>query len=99
MRHSGGGTPDPIPNSVVSTHIALQVGNLLSGAVVVEAVFGWPGLGLLTLSAITNHDYLTVQAALLLFVVVYVLINLLVDVFYAVVDPRVRAGFAGRDTT
>jgi peptide/nickel transport system permease protein len=83
----------------ISTHIALQVGNLLSGAVVVEAVFGWPGLGLLTLSAITNHDYLTVQATLLLFVVVYVFINLLVDVFYAVVDPRVRAGFSERGTT
>lgn len=83
----------------ISTHIALQVGNLLSGAVVVEAVFGWPGLGLLTLSAITDHDYLAVQATLLLFVVVYVLINLLVDVFYAVVDPRVRVGFAERDTT
>jgi peptide/nickel transport system permease protein len=83
----------------ISTHVAIQVGHLLSGAVVVESIFGWPGLGLLTLSAITNHDYLTVQATLLLFVVVCVLINLLVDLFYAVVDPRVRVGLVERSTT
>lgn len=83
----------------ISTQIGLQVGNLLSGAVIIETVFGWPGLGLLTLRAITNHDYLTVQATLLLFVVVYVLINLLVDIFYAVVDPRIRAGLAVRRTS
>jgi peptide/nickel transport system permease protein len=83
----------------ISTHIALQGGNLLSGAVIVEAVFGWPGLGLLTLNALSNYDYVTVQATLLLFVVVYVIINMLVDLFYAVVDPRVRVGAPTRSTT
>lgn len=83
----------------ISTHIALQGGNLLSGAVIVEAVFGWPGLGLLTLNALSNYDYVTVQATLLLFVVVYVIINTLVDFFYAVVDPRVRVGASRRSTT
>lgn len=74
----------------ILTVIALQVGNLLGGAVVTEAIFDFPGVGQLILYAVTTKDYPVVQGALLLLVGVFVLINLLTDVGYAVLDPRVR---------
>jgi len=76
----------------VLTVIALQVGNLLGGAVVTESIFDYPGVGQLVLYAVTSKDYAVVQGTLLLLVFVFVLINLLTDLAYAVLDPRVRYG-------
>lgn len=76
----------------VVTIIGLQFGGLLAGAIVTEKVFNWPGLGTLLLTAIEKRDYNTVRATVLLFTFTYVLVNLLTDLAYAAVDPRVRVG-------
>ena len=74
----------------VSTTIGLQVGLLLAGAVLTERVFVWGGIGTLLADAITERDYPRLQALLLLGALVYLLVNLLVDLSYAIIDPRVR---------
>jgi peptide/nickel transport system permease protein len=74
----------------VVTLLGLQFGRLLGGAVVTESVFSWPGLGRLIRDSIGNRDYAVVQATLLLLVVTFILINLLTDVLYGVLDPRIR---------
>jgi peptide/nickel transport system permease protein len=80
----------------VVTVFGLQAGYLLGGAVVVESVFAWPGLGRLIVESAGNRDYTTVQGALLVFVGVFFLVNLLTDLAYAWIDPRVRLGTGGR---
>jgi peptide/nickel transport system permease protein len=75
----------------VITVSALQLGQLLAGALVVEQVFARPGLGQLLVGGILARDYLLVQALILLLVVVFVLVNLLADMLYGLADPRVRA--------
>lgn len=70
--------------------IALQFGYILGGAVVVEQIFAWPGLGLLTVQAINNRDYPIVQATVLFLALSFVLINLICDLFYRFIDPRIR---------
>jgi peptide/nickel transport system permease protein len=72
------------------TVIGLQFGYILGGAVVIETVFTWPGVGLFTIQAITNRDYPVVQAAVLILSSAVVLINLLVDLLYGLLDPRIR---------
>ena len=72
------------------TIMGLQFGNLLGGAAVTETVFSWPGLGKLMVDAINLHDFPQVQASILLLATTYVLVNLLVDVLYGVIDPRIR---------
>jgi peptide/nickel transport system permease protein len=74
----------------VVTIMAIQFGQLLGGAVVTESVFGWPGLGRLILDAIANRDYLVVQSTMLLFVTTFIAINILADVSYALLNPRIR---------
>jgi peptide/nickel transport system permease protein len=74
----------------VLTVIGLQFGSLLAGAIVTETIFGWPGLGRLTLSAISNRDYALVQGCILAIGLSYVLVNLLTDSVYALADPRMR---------
>ncbi|NIH78041.1 peptide/nickel transport system permease protein [Amycolatopsis viridis] len=74
----------------VSTTIGLQTGLLLAGAVLTEKVFNWNGLGALLAQGIERRDYPRLQALLLLAATVYVLVNLLVDISYAIIDPRVR---------
>lgn len=74
----------------VSTTIGLQVGLLLAGAVLTERVFVWGGIGTLLADAITLRDYPRLQALLLMGALVYVLVNLIVDLSYAIIDPRVR---------
>jgi len=74
----------------VITLIALQLGALLSGAVITETVFSWPGLGTLFLSAIFSRDFPLIQGCVLFFAFFYLAANLLADILYAVVDPRVR---------
>ena len=74
----------------VLTVVGLQFGSLLAGAIVTETIFGWPGLGRLTLSAISNRDYPLVQGCILAVGLTYVAVNLLTDAAYALADPRVR---------
>ncbi len=81
-----------LPNALVPivTVIGLQFGALLAGAIVTETIFSWPGLGRLTVSAISNRDYALVQGCLLAIGLTYVLVNFLTDVVYAWVNPRMR---------
>ncbi len=72
------------------TMIGLQMGFLIGGTVVVETVFAWPGIGLLVVDSIFARDYPVVQGVVLVIAVLVVLINLLVDVTYTVLDPRIR---------
>ena len=72
------------------TYIGLQLGVLLSGAIVVETIFALPGLGRLGLTAVLNRDYPVIQGVVLLASVGYVLVNLVIDLTYGLVDPRVR---------
>jgi peptide/nickel transport system permease protein len=74
----------------VTTTIGLQLGLLLSGAILTETVFAFPGIGQEIFSAINNKDYALLQGAILVIAILYVLINLVVDVLYGVLDPRVR---------
>ena len=74
----------------VVTVLGLQLGHLLGGAVIVETVFAWPGVGRLLVDAISNRDYPLVQAAILFITAGFILINLLVDLSYGYLDPRIR---------
>jgi peptide/nickel transport system permease protein len=76
----------------VITVMGLQFGRLLGGAVITEQVFAWPGVGRMILDAIGTRDYPIVQGALLMMVFVYLIVNLLTDLAYGVLDPRVRVG-------
>ena len=76
----------------VVTVVGLQLGYLLGGAVVTETVFSWPGIGRLIVQSIAARDFPVVQAAVLLLAVSFVTINLVTDMFYAVLDPRIRPG-------
>jgi len=76
----------------VVTMLGLEFGFLLSGVVVVETIFSWPGVGRLVFNAINQRDIPLVQAAVILFSLLFVGLNLLVDVLYARLDPRVRLG-------
>ena len=79
-------------NSLTSvvTLIGLQIGGLLSGALITEIIFSWPGLGRLLISAINLRDYPLVEGCVLTFAMTYVVVNLLTDLAYAFIDPRVR---------
>ena len=72
--------------------MGLQVGDLLSGAIIVESVFAWPGVGRLTLQAISWRDYSLLQADVLYIVLAFMVINLLTDLSYGFIDPRIRYG-------
>jgi ABC-type dipeptide/oligopeptide/nickel transport system permease component len=74
----------------IVTVLGLQFGGALAGAIVTESVFAWPGVGTFVLDAIYKRDYPVVQAAVLVVATVYILTNLLVDLLYGVVDPRIR---------
>lgn len=83
-----------LPNALlpVITVLGLQLGTLLAGAVITETVFSWPGIGLLTIEAIQTRDYPVVQACVLLIALTYVVVNMLTDLLYALIDPRIRLG-------
>jgi len=80
------------PNALIpiTTVIGLQFGTLLAGAIVTETIFSWPGIGRLAVQAINARDYPLLQGCLLLIALSYVVVNLLTDLVYAFVDPRVR---------
>jgi glutathione transport system permease protein len=73
----------------VVTIIGLQMGTLLGGAIITETIFAWPGVGRLSLQAIQSRDYVLVQASVFIVATTFVLINLVVDILYAVLDPRI----------
>lgn len=81
-----------LPNALIPvvTVIGLQFGNLLSGAVITESVFARVGLGKLVVDSINNKDFPTVQGVILVLATIYVVVNLIVDLSYAVIDPRIR---------
>jgi glutathione transport system permease protein len=73
----------------VVTIIGLQMGTLLGGAIITETIFAWPGVGRLSLQAIQSRDYVLVQASVFIVATTFVLINLVVDILYAALDPRI----------
>jgi peptide/nickel transport system permease protein len=74
----------------IITILGLQLGTLLGGAVITEMIFSWPGVGQLTIEAIQRRDYPLVQACVLLISLSYVIVNMMTDILYARLDPRVR---------
>jgi peptide/nickel transport system permease protein len=76
----------------IITLLGLQLGVLLGGAVITETVFSWPGIGKLTIDSILKRDYPVVQACVLLISLSYVFVNVMTDLVYAWVDPRIRVG-------
>ncbi|MBM3526075.1 MAG: ABC transporter permease, partial [Alphaproteobacteria bacterium] len=73
----------------VLTVIGLQVGFLMGGVIVTETVFSWPGVGRLAVQAIYARDFPVVQAVVFLFAMIFVIVNLVVDLLYAALDPRI----------
>src|SRR5438445_12088913 len=74
------------------TVLGLQIGPLLGGAFITESIFAWPGMGKLVVDAIFFRDFPVVQTILILSATIFVVINLLVDLLYTVIDPRIRYG-------
>jgi peptide/nickel transport system permease protein len=74
----------------VITILALQFGSLLTGAIITEQIFSWPGLGRLLIQSITTRDYPQVQASILVIALTYIMVNFISDLLYGVVDPRIK---------
>ena len=74
----------------VITVFGLLIGDLLSGAIIIESIFAWPGIGRLTIQAITWRDYSILQASVMFIVFAYLIVNLLTDLIYGYIDPRIR---------
>ena len=74
----------------VITLIGLEAGALLTGSIVTEMIFSWPGVGRLLMTAINNRDYPLVEGCVLTFALSYVVVNLITDCLYSIVDPRIR---------
>ena len=85
---------DALRNALIPvlTLVAIVLGYLVAGNVIVEQLFSWPGIGRYAYGAVTSNDFNAVQGFILLVAVIYVLLNLVVDLLYAVVDPRIRLG-------
>jgi peptide/nickel transport system permease protein len=81
-----------LKNSMIPTVtvIGLQIGGLLEGAVITETVFAWPGIGRLAIQAVFERDYPLIQGIVLFAATTFVVVNLLVDISYSFLDPRVR---------
>lgn len=84
-----------LPNALLPmvTVMGIEIGGLMGGMVIVEQVFGWSGVGWLTLQGIFNRDYPLVQGAIVLMVLFYILVNFLIDMGYAFLNPRIRAQY------
>ena len=87
-----GGFKHALRNAMLPTItvIGLQTGLLMGGAIITETIFSWPGIGLYTYNSISSRDYASIQGVVLYAALLFVLINLLVDILYAILDPRVR---------
>src|SRR3990170_5913452 len=81
-----------LPNAMVPvlTLIGVNLGGLMAGSVIVETVFSWPGIGQLLVDAIQNRNLLLVQGCVLFFAVIFIVLNVLVDLLYGLIDPRIR---------
>ena len=79
-------------NAIIAplTYSGLLLGGLMTGTVITETVFSWPGLGRLAVQAVYNNDFPVLTGVVLLVTVIYLSVNLLTDVLYAMVDPRIR---------
>jgi peptide/nickel transport system permease protein len=75
---------------IIITVVGLEFGSLLSGAIIVETVFGWPGLGTLLIEGMSARDYPLITGLVLVYTTMFVMINVLMDVCYAIIDPRLR---------
>ena len=93
------GLPDPavlwrhvLRNALIPiiTVVGLELGTLLSGSIIVETVFAWPGLGSLLITGVSSRDYPLVTGIVLIYTIAFVTINLVVDAVYALADPRIR---------
>ena len=74
----------------IVTVAGLELGTLLSGSIIVETVFAWPGIGSLLITGVTSRDYPLVTGVVIMYTVAFVVINLIIDALYAVIDPRIR---------
>jgi peptide/nickel transport system permease protein/oligopeptide transport system permease protein len=74
----------------IVTVLGLQFGSVLTGAVITETIFAWPGIGRLLIQSISARDYPAVQGCILLIAITYVSMNVIVDVAYGFLDPRIR---------
>ena len=86
-----------LPNAMIpiTTVIGLELGTLISGSIIVEVVFSWPGLGTLLYQAISTRDIPLVTGVVVIYTALFILINVLIDITYFLIDPRVRAAQAG----
>ena len=73
----------------IVTVLGLQIANCFTGAILTESIFSWPGMGTMIVNAITNRDYMLIQGVVLFFALIFVIVNLLVDLVYMVINPRV----------
>jgi ABC-type dipeptide/oligopeptide/nickel transport system permease component len=85
---------DVLRNAMIPllTVLSFSIGNLVGGVVVIEQVFNWPGVGQYALSAFQANDYNPIEAYVLLCVFAFVTVNLVTDILYGVIDPRIRYG-------
>jgi peptide/nickel transport system permease protein len=74
----------------IVTVVGLELGTLLSGSIIVETVFAWPGIGSLLITGVTSRDYPLVTGVVIMYTVAFVAINLVIDALYAIIDPRIR---------
>jgi peptide/nickel transport system permease protein len=74
----------------VVTIVGTQFAGLLGGAVIIEVIFSWPGMGRLAFNAIARRDYPVIMGTVLMFAVIFVISNLIIDVLYTFIDPRIR---------
>lgn len=82
----------------VMTILALEIANLLGGSVITELIFAWPGLGQATVQSVNSRDFPVVQAIVILAATVYILVNLIADILYGVIDPRIVTFAKGGET-
>lgn len=89
-----------LPNAAIPvvTHLGFRIGHLVAGAIIVETVFAWPGVGRLMISAVAARDLAVVQTLVLMTALAMIAANLLVDIAYGWIDPRIRIAGDRRDS-
>ena len=90
LAHPNNNVSNQAERYAILTMIGMQFAALLGGAVIVETVFAWPGVGRLIVQSITNNDFMVVEATVVLLAMTFVFINFVVDILYGVINPRVR---------